>query len=175
MSTRHDRLIRATAGLVRILRFLNGVIVAFAIIALAATFVAEPRLASLLSAKYGPAADVPAMLLLLRCLIASVIPSAYIVERLFRALGAIVAAVRDGLPFAPSNADHLRTIGWMLLALQLLDLGFGIVTWWATRIGVEVATWQPSVTGWVAVLIAFILVRVFAAGTAMRDDLAGTV
>ena len=32
-----------------------------------------------------------------------------------------------------------------------------------------------SASGWIAVLMAFVLARVFAEGTLMRDDLAGTV
>ena len=32
-----------------------------------------------------------------------------------------------------------------------------------------------SVTGWLAVLLTFLLARVFAEGTLMRDDLEGTV
>jgi hypothetical protein len=32
-----------------------------------------------------------------------------------------------------------------------------------------------SVNGWLAVLLTFLLARVFAEGTVMRDDLAGTV
>jgi len=32
-----------------------------------------------------------------------------------------------------------------------------------------------SITGWLAVLLTFLLARVFAAGAVMRDDLEGTV
>jgi len=169
------RLVRGTGRLVQVLRGLNGIAALVALLALLATVAAEPQLATRLAAKYGDAADLPTMLSLLRVLIAMILPSAWVVERLLRALGGIIANVRDGAPFAPVNADHLRTIGWMLLALQLLDLALGGLTYAAARIGVDFATWQPSLTGWLAALVAFVLVRVFATGTAMRDDLAGTV
>jgi hypothetical protein len=32
-----------------------------------------------------------------------------------------------------------------------------------------------SIGGWIAVLMVFVLARVFAAGSAMRDDLEGTI
>jgi hypothetical protein len=35
--------------------------------------------------------------------------------------------------------------------------------------------WSFSITGWLAVLLLFVLARVFDQGTRMRDDLEGTV
>jgi hypothetical protein len=70
----------------------------------------------------------------------------------------------------------LQSIAWALLALQLLSLVIG-------AIGKAVSTpAHPlhldagfSVNGWLAVLLTFLLARVFAEGTHMRDDLEGTV
>src|SRR5687767_13890411 len=89
---------------------------------------------------------------------------------------AIVDTVRSGDPFVSANASRLQTIAWALLALQLLSIAIG-------AIGDSVSTpAHPvnldagfSVNGWLAVLLTFLLARVFAEGTLMRDDLEGTV
>ena len=101
------------------------------------------------------------------------IPINYIV---LRHLLAMVATVRAGDPFVPRNAARLQVIAWCLLALQLLSIVIG-------AIGKAVSTpAHPvdldagfSINSWLAVLLTFLLARVFAAGTLMRDDLEGTV
>lgn len=93
-----------------------------------------------------------------------------------RRLRAIVETVRWGDPFVATNAERLQAIAWALLALQLLSLVIG-------GIGNAISTpAHPlhldagfSTSGWLAVLLTFILARVFAAGTLMREDLKGTV
>jgi hypothetical protein len=89
---------------------------------------------------------------------------------------AIVGTVRAGDPFVATNAHRLRAIAWTLLALQLLSLVIG-------AIGKAISTpAHPvhldagfSINGWLAVLLTFLLARVFAEGTHMREDLEGTV
>lgn len=91
-------------------------------------------------------------------------------------LAAMVGTVRVGDPFVAANALRLRAIAWALLALQLLALVIG-------AIGEAVSTpAHPvdldagfSVNGWLAVLLTFVLARVFAEGTMMREELEGTV
>ena len=87
---------------------------------------------------------------------------------------AIVETVRDGDPFLPANADRLKTIAWALLGTQVLHLGFGGM---ASALSRENATidWTFSFTGWLAVLLMFVLARVFAHGAAMRDELRAVV
>jgi hypothetical protein len=93
-----------------------------------------------------------------------------------RRLQAIVATVRDGDPFVAANARRLQTIAWMLLALQVLSLVIGAiaraVSSPAHPIDVDAGF---SINGWLAVLLTFLLARVFAEGTLMREDLEGTV
>jgi hypothetical protein len=91
-------------------------------------------------------------------------------------LRAIVETVRAGDPFVAPNADRLQAIAWMLLTLQLLSLVIGAI---AERVAIP---GRPididagfSIHGWLAVLLTFLLARVFAEGTLMRDDLEGTV
>lgn len=91
-------------------------------------------------------------------------------------LVAMVETVRAGDPFVPRNAERLQVIAWVLLSLQLLSLVIG-------AIAMAVSTPEHpvdidagfSVNGWLAVLLTFVLARVFAEGTLMREDLEGTV
>lgn len=89
---------------------------------------------------------------------------------------AIVETVREGDPFIAANADRLQAIGWVLLGLQVLSVVIG---------GIAKAVSTPahpvhvgagfSTNGWLAVLLAFVLARVFAHGARMREDLEGVV
>ena len=89
---------------------------------------------------------------------------------------AMVDTVRAGDPFVAANAARLQAIAWALLALQLLSLVVGAIARTmstpAHPIKVEAGF---SIDGWLAVLLTFLLARVFAEGTRMRDDLEGTV
>ena len=89
---------------------------------------------------------------------------------------AIVDTVRAGDPFVAANAHRLQAIAWALLALQLLSLVIGAiaktVSTPAHPLDVDAGF---SINGWLAVLLTFLLARVFAEGTLMREDLEGTV
>ena len=89
---------------------------------------------------------------------------------------AIVGTVRAGDPFVAANAHRLQAIAWVMLALQLLSLVIGAiarsVSSPAHPIDVDAGF---SINGWLAVLLTFLLARVFAEGTLMREDLEGTV
>jgi hypothetical protein len=101
------------------------------------------------------------------------IPINYLI---LKRLLAMVGTVRAGDPFVAANASRLQAIGWALLALQLFSLVIG-------AIGKAVSTpAHPvhldagfSINGWLAVLLTFVLARVFAEGAQMREDLEGTV
>lgn len=172
---KHDRLLPAAIFVVQAVRILNAIAVALILLVLAGTFIAAAAITGQLHAKYGTGADVAAIMTFLRVTLVFALPVGIVVERLLRPLRAILATVSAGEPFAPANAARLRTIGWMLLALQVVDLAYGGVVLLARHLRIDYVGWQPSFTGWIAVLVAFVLVRVFAAGTTMRDDLAGTV
>jgi hypothetical protein len=89
---------------------------------------------------------------------------------------AIVETVRAGDPFVAANGSRLQTIAWVLLALQLFSLVIGAVaksiSTPAHPVNLDAGF---SVNGWLAVLLTFLLARVFAEGARMRDDLEGTV
>ena len=101
------------------------------------------------------------------------VPLNYIV---LKRLLAIVETVRLGDPFVAANARRLQAIAWALLVLQVLSVVIGAI---AGSISTPAHPFDVdagfSISGWLAVLLTFILARVFAEGTHMRDDLEGTV
>jgi hypothetical protein len=101
------------------------------------------------------------------------VPLNYVV---FKRLLAMVETVRAGDPFVAANASRLQAIAWALLALQLLSIVIG-------GIGEVLSTPERpvdldagfSISGWLAVLLTFVLARVFAEGAGLREDIEGTV
>jgi hypothetical protein len=89
---------------------------------------------------------------------------------------AIVETVRAGDPFVAANANRLQAIAWVLLALNLLSIVIGAI---ARTVSTPAHPLHInagfSINGWLAVLLTFLLARVFAEGTRMREDLEGTV
>jgi hypothetical protein len=94
---------------------------------------------------------------------------------LFRRMLAIIDTAIAGDPFTLVNAQRLRVVGWALLAIQLLDLLFATLSIKVQTVTGEDLGWSPSVGGWIAVLMVFVLARVFEQGSRMRDELAMTV
>ena len=126
--------------------------------------------------KLTPSPDTERLIIALR-VIASIglaaIPMHYaILKRLL----AIVETVRDGDPFIAMNAQRLETIAWFMLTLQVFSMVIDAiaksVSTPAHPLNLDAGF---SVSGWLGVLLTFLLARVFAAGTLMRDDLEGTV
>ena len=146
-------------------------------VAIAALLVAMPTrqwIMSALDLSPGPEADQLIMGLRAIALIGlAAIPVNYVV---LKRLLAIVETVRAGDPFVAANASRLRAIACALLALQLLSLVIGAiaktVSTPAHPLDIDAGF---SINGWLAVLLMFLLARVFAEGTLMREDLDGTV
>ena len=101
------------------------------------------------------------------------IPLNYVI---LKRLLAIVETVRAGDPFVGANAQRLQTIAWTLFTLQLFSLVIGAI---AKAVSSPAHPLHLdagfSINGWLAVLLTFLLARVFAEGTLMREDLEGTV
>src|SRR5256714_9244543 len=101
------------------------------------------------------------------------IPLNYVV---LKRLLAMVETVRAGDPFVAANASRLQAIAWVLFTLQLLSLVIGAiaktVSTPAHPLHVDAGF---SINGWLAVLLTFLLARVFAEGALMRENLEGTV
>lgn len=123
-----------------------------------------------------PQSAVPSMIKGLRAIAAIGIVAVPLNDVVLTRLLAIVKTVRFGDPFVASNARRLQLIAWALLGLQVLSLV-------VDAIGKAISTSAVplhldagfSTAGWLAVILTFVLARVFAAGTLMREDLEGTV
>ena len=123
-----------------------------------------------------PETGIPQMIVGLQAIAALGIFAIVLNHFLLKRLLAMVETVRIGDPFVADNAYRLHAIAWILLALQLISIVIA-------AIGKAISTpANPvhldagfSASGWLAVILAFVLARVFAEGTLMREDLEGTV
>jgi hypothetical protein len=158
----------------RILIVLNWLVGACILALLAATFIYEAWTMEALGVSgYG---DARAVTIGMRAIATLGLVSIPLVHAVLTRLFAMVVTVRDGDPFVPGNASRLQAIAWVLLALQLLSLAIAGI---AKAISTPTHPFRLdagfSVNGWLAVILTFILARVFAEGTSMREDLEGTV
>lgn len=88
----------------------------------------------------------------------------------------IVDTVGTGNPFVAANAARLQAIAWALLALELMHFAVGAVAASVSSAAVPLKiSWDFSVTRCLAVLLLFVLARVFEEGARMREELEGTV
>ena len=126
--------------------------------------------------KLSPSPDTDRLIIAMQAMVVVGIVSVPLHYAVLKRLLAIVATVRAGDPFLADNAQRLQVIAWLLVALQLLSMVVGglarSVSTPAHPINVDAGF---SINGWLAVLLTFLLARVFAEGTRMRDDLEGTV
>ena len=158
----------------RILILLNWLSGAAILALLTATIVAERWTFAALG--ITPASGIPQVIMGLRAVAALGLVCIPINHVILARLLATVETVRRGDPFVAANAARLRAIAWALLALQVIGIVIG-------GIGKAISTpANPthlnagfSAAGWLAVLLTFILARVFEEGATMRDDLEGTI
>ena len=149
----------------------NGVFALFLLTLLATSLGAPEFFGSLMGGTPGlPAPVLAALRVLILVGLASVPLSHLILTRLI----AIVDTVRDGDPFVAENAARLGGMAWAMLGLQLLGLVAIAAAVGGSGDGHRI-DWHFSFTGWLAVLMLFVLARVFAQGARMREDLEGTV
>jgi len=145
--------------------------------AILALLVLSPNAQWIMAAfKLSPSPDTDRLIMGMRAVAVlglAAIPLHYIV---LKRLLAIVATVRAGDPFVAENADRLQAIAWALVALNALSIVIGVI---AKAVSTPAHPLRLdagfSINGWLAVLLTFLLARVFAEGTHMRDDLEGTV
>jgi hypothetical protein len=90
----------------------------------------------------------------------------------------IVDSVAYGDPFVPANADRLKTMAWLALAIQVLMIpATGLMVWFDAlpqKPNVHYVD-NTSLGGLVLAILLFVLARVFRVGAAMREELEGTV
>jgi hypothetical protein len=160
-----------TLRILILLNWLGGV----AILALlTATIVAQKWTMTALG--ITPESGIPIMLPGLQLIAALGLVGVVLNHVVLKRLLAMVETVRRGDAFVAANVYRLQAIAWALLALQLLSLviaGIGkAISTPANPLHLD-AGFSPS--GWLAVFLTFVLTRVFAEGTLMREDLDGTV
>jgi Protein of unknown function (DUF2975) len=158
----------------RILIILNWFYAACLAALLTFSFVNEPFL--LRALHLASAAENPALVMGIRAIAALGILTVPINLAMLKRMVAMADTVRAGDPFVATNAYRLNTIAWLLLALQVVSLVIALI-------GKAVSTpahplhldagFSPG--GWLAVILTFVLARVFAEGTLMREDLEGTI
>ena len=146
-------------------------------VAIAVLLVAMPTRQWIMSVFHlSPSPDADRLVMGMRSIAAAGLAGVPLNYLLLKRLLAIVETVRAGDAFVAANADRLQAIAWALLALQLLSLVIGAI---AKAVSTPAHPLHLdagfSINGWLAVLLTFLLARVFAEGTLMREDLEGTV
>lgn len=160
--------------MLRILIVLNWAGGAAVLALLVATIVAEQW--TLAALGIAPSSPIRPMLAGLRAIALLGLVAIPLYHLILRRLLAIVETVRGGDAFVAVNARRLHAIGWALLVLQLISLAIG-------GIGEAISTPEQALdldagfspSGWLVVFLTFVLARIFAEGTRMREDLEGTV
>ena len=157
--------------LLRALIVLNLAIGAAVVLCFVASFVLEEAVATYYRTR---AMDAALLIPALRIWMVLGVPFIGAVHVLLSRLLAITETVRTGHPFVPDNAGRLRTAAWCLLVMELLHLSFGVFAGIAQAANADV-DWRFSITGWLAVLLLFVLARVFEEGTRIHDELEAVV
>jgi hypothetical protein len=171
---KHSTALPAAWILLRILIILNWVIGGLIAALLISTLVAREWTFTALG--IGPQDQIRSIIVGLQLVAALGLATIPLNHGMFTRMLRIVETVRLGEPFIAANAYRLNAIAWILLALQIISMIIG-------GIGRVVSTpHHPlhldagfSWTGWLAVALTFVLARVFAEGTLMREDLEGTI
>ena len=154
-----------------VLNLLSGVAI-FAL--LTATIVARDWTMTALG--IAPGSAIPAVLPGLQAVAALGILAVLFNHAILKRLLAMIVTVGRGDPFVADNAYRLQAIAWALLALQLISLAIAAIGRAISTKEMPVALDAGfSATGWLAVILTFVLARVFAEGTLMREDLEGTI
>ncbi len=165
-----------TTKVLRGLRVLNVIYGAGITALLVVSFIARDFLIRALGAHHGPGVDTAVFISGGRMLMLVGIAGAVVAHVVLTRLLTIVHTVGEGDPFVMENAGRLQRIAWAVLGLELLHLAIGAVAAGAstneTPLDID---WGLSVTRWLAVLLLFVLARVFEQGARMREELAGTV
>lgn len=156
------------------LNILNWFFLAVFMIALIAMTIRPELLADALT-RASPRMDAFYVIDLFRLVLLLCIPIAFVAHAIFTRLVAMIDSVDRAEVFTLVNARRLRVIGWCVLAMQVIDACYGWISYQLVVASGEHFGWQPSLTAWLAVLMLFILARIFEQGAAMREELEQTI
>lgn len=169
MSETSNPALGLSRALLRALIVLNLAAGAFFFLVLGASFIFEDAFATYYRTRME-GVDVALLIPTLRGMVLIGAPMFAAIHVILSRSLEIVETVRRGCPFVTENAARLRTIAWALLMVQVLHLAFGVGVRFAAAANVRME-WDFSIAGWLAVLLLFVLARVFEEGARMRDDL----
>lgn len=174
MDQLHPRSLALSERVLGILIKLNLLMGIFIFALLVASIAAEDFVMRALSGH--PAGGNEALVIGMRVIMIIGILAVPVTHIVLTRLLAIVDTVKVGDPFVTLNAARLQTIAWAVLGLELMHLVVGAVAAIASSKEHPLdLDWNFSVTRWLAVLLLFVLARVFDQGAHMRDELEGTV
>ena len=153
--------------LLRVLIVLNAVGALLLVCAFLASFIFEQAVTG-----YYRSRSMDAAILIPTLRIWMVIGAPYMaaVHVLLSRMLAMVETVQAGTPFTLDNAVRLKTMALCMFVLQLLHLAFGVMVGVARAANADV-NWSFSISGWLSVLLLFVLARVFKEAATIRDDL----
>ena len=158
----------------RVLTKLNLLMGALILALLIASLIAESWVMGALGAR--PAQGNSMLFVGMRLIMVIGICAVPVVHFVLTRLLTVVETVSAGNPFVVANAARLQGIAWAMLGLELMHFAVGAV---AASVSTAAAplniSWEFSLTGWLAVLMLFVLARVFEQGARMREELEGTV
>jgi hypothetical protein len=158
----------------RVLTKLNLLMGALILALLIASLIAESWVMGALGARPAPGNSM--LFVGMRLIMVIGLCGVPIVHLVLARLLSIVETVSAGNPFVVANAVRLKTIAWAILGLELMHFAVGTI---AALVSTTTAPlhfgWDFSLTRWLAVLMLFVLARVFEQGARMREDLEGTV
>ena len=171
---KHSTALPVAYVFLRILIVLNWFFGACILALLLFTFVSEPWTMKALGVTGMP--DAVTVMWAMRGIAALGVAAVPINYMILKRLLAMVDTVRAGDPFVIDNAYRLHAIGWLMVGLQLISTTIAVI-------GRAISTPEHpfdldagfSVNSWLAIILTFVLARVFAEGTLMREDLEGTV
>lgn len=100
----------------------------------------------------------------------------------FGKLRALIVSAGEGDPFTPENAQRLNAMAWLFLGVNVLALLVGALRYRLANLVDEGADGGGyldvslyDLDAVLIVIVLFTLARIFRHGTAMREDLRGTV
>jgi hypothetical protein len=146
-------------------------------VAILALLVVMPNEQWIMSAfKLSPSPEAERLVMGLRAIALLGLAATPLNHVVLKRLLAILETVRGGEPFIAANASRLQAIAWVLLTLNLLSMVIGAI---AKTVSTPAHPLHLdagfSINGWLAVVLTFVLARVFAHGALMRANVEGTV
>jgi Protein of unknown function (DUF2975) len=173
MSNPYPDTLALSSRVLRVLTKLNLLMGALIMALLIASLIAE---APVMRALGVPPALSNSTLIGMRLIMVIGICAVPVVHFVLTRLLMIVGTVSTGNPFVAANAARLQAIAWALLVIELMHFAVGTVAASVSSAGVPLnISWGFSATRWLAVLLLFVLARVFEQGARMREELEGTV